>query len=192
MGENFVEVILTGTKTWIDGFVSGYLLGRMAKGHYWDAEKEGIECESLGEKLREACPFSHESRHYVLSEKLLPVFRELVEDSHCTKNHLSLVRGRDVKGLRFDFSALSHCKEAGGRIVKIFKGHDASLKFHWESELKETADPEAKGVELYAPDFEYELSGQGTVSGSVKSIMEFYKTCKNHSEIAVKNLRLQE
>ncbi len=49
---------------------------------------------------------------------------------------------------------------------------------HEDFHFEENRDPDAKGVELYAPTHHYELRGKGTVEGAVDGVVELYRYCR--------------
>jgi hypothetical protein len=100
--------------------------------------------------------------------------RSLVE-ALAGRTDLRLERLREVEGGSFPFEAKAYARD----VARTIKGalHDAlppgiSLEDLQESE---TVEPEAKGVELYAPVHDYVYRASGTVRGSLPGVLEMHR-----------------
>jgi hypothetical protein len=126
--------------------------------------------ESLSERLREVLGAK---THHVLFSPADPA-RRLVE-ALADRPDLRLERVREVEGGSFPFQVKAYSRD----MARAIKGalHDnlppgISLEDVQESE---TVEPEAKGVELYAPVHDYVYRASGTVRGTLPGLLEMHR-----------------
>lgn len=122
--------------------------------------------------------------------------RMLVE-ALAARSDLRLERLREVEGGSFPFEAKAYARDVARTIKSAL--HDAmppgiSLEDLQESE---TLEPEAKGVELYAPVHDYVYRASGTVRGSLPGVLEMHRRLREMEfcrpgEIAIEARAVEE
>ena len=76
--ERFHELVIEGRRGVAMGFVHGYLAGRELTDEIFDAEAEGVCCESFREKFREFLNPKRETIHLLVPEHLVERVRDLL------------------------------------------------------------------------------------------------------------------
>lgn len=151
-----------------------------------------LESESLSERILDA--LGAKTHHLLFSPG--DHARMLVE-ALADRSGLRLERLREVEGASFPFEAKAYARDVARTIKHAL--HDAlppgiSLEDLQESE---TVEPEAKGVELYAPVHDYVYRASGTVRGSLPGVLEMHRRleemefCKP-GEIAIEAREVEE
>jgi hypothetical protein len=128
---------------------------------------------SLADRILE---FLHAQSHHLVfaSEARVPELAQAIRES----SDLKMEGVREVLGGRFGFKAEAYNREIGQKI------HDA-LSSNLPPGIdcldleKEETNPDAKGVELFAPVHEYVYKARGTIVGTAPGILEMNRRlCK--------------
>ena len=85
MASRYHEVVIEGAKGRSYGFVEGFAVGRGLVGRIYDMEREGFDCESLRERVRELFNPSEETYHLLVRAAELPALREAGHEAHKRK-----------------------------------------------------------------------------------------------------------
>jgi hypothetical protein len=190
VSKRYIEAVIEGSRGWELGFISGFLYARGLGDQFFDAEKEGFDCESLRERLQDLFRRDSGIVHLLLPENLIDIVREAISMSE-KAGHPAIIRHeRPIQSGRFGFSVRIYSREHAQRIRALFENLPKGLKLTNSSGFKEHIDESAKGIELYAPAHEYELKGEGTVEGELEPLILFYRSCLkeelvNHTELAL-------
>lgn len=183
MAEAFVEAVVRGPKGWDVGFLAGFLRGRGCVGPLLDGEAEGLDCESLRERFSEWFDPRWDTAHLFLRAPDLPLLREAVAAASGGEGPLELLHEAPVAGLTFTFSFVVYSRELGARLRGLLEGLPAGAALGPGGELREQVDPEAEGVELYAPAHAYQLEGRGSVAGEFLPVLEVLRALRAFEQV---------
>jgi hypothetical protein len=183
MAERYVEMVIDGPSGWDLGFIRGFLRGRALGGGVLDAEAEGFDCGSLRERLREVLHPGRETLHLLVPEDLVPTVREAVAESKSAGHPMAIRHERPLTGARFKFEMRVSSREHGKRFLDRLQHLPAGARHAEGTRFDEKEDPNARGVELYAPTHEYELVARGGVEGDLLPVLELYRFCRGEDLI---------
>jgi hypothetical protein len=181
--ERYHELVIEGRRGLAMGFVHGYLAGRELTDEVFDAEAEGVCCESFREKFREFLNPKRETIHLLVPEHLVDKAKEALVRSGERDISLRLLHERVIDRLRFSYSFQVYSREHGRRIRSWFEEPPEGVTLSRKAVMAERIDPDAKGIEMYSPVHDYELKGKGTVEGAVRGVLEFYRLCRDEELI---------
>jgi hypothetical protein len=125
-----------------------------------------LEESSLADRILE---FLHAQTHHLVFASATRS-RELVEAIRGNTD-LKLEAIREVLGGRFGFKAEAYNREIGQKIHDALNT-DLPPGVDCVDLEKEKTDPDAKGVELFAPVHEYVYKARGTIVGTPPGILE--------------------
>lgn len=182
MTASFVELVIDGPSGWDLGFVRGFLHGRGLAGKIYNAEKEGFDCESIRENIRELLKGT-DTAHLLVPEELVDTVKEAMEASGKAGYPMTLRHERKIEGAGFSFSFETYSREFGDKIRNIFDQKRLGSEVKVDCIFEEKTDPDAEGVELYAPTHHYELTGHGDAKGSIPAVVDLYRKCRNEDLI---------
>ena len=185
---SYHEMVIEGVRGRALGFVEGYLAGRGHQGEVFDAEEEGFDCEPLGERVRELLRLSADTTHLLVPKSMVPLVREAAERASDRGLALAIHGERLLGGARFTFRFHIYSREHAVRIRKMLEKPPSGASLTADSRFEETLRPEAKGVEAYAPEHDYELAGSGAVEGSVDAVVSLYRRCRTEELLQLSKL----
>jgi len=166
----FFEVVLEGAPEAGRGFLCGLLLGAEHAGYLEFPPELAPAGRPLGARLRDFVGLSpHECRAVIdrtLRDRLVAVRDRLEGEAG-----LRLAAERPVRAARFHFRYQAFARRYGEQIQALVRELPAGLTVEG-GEPVETVDPEAKGIEAYAPGHEYEIQGEGSIAGRVDLVIE--------------------
>jgi hypothetical protein len=99
----------------------------------------------------------------------------LLVDALVARSDLRLERLREIEEGSFSFAAEAYARDVAQAIQGAL--HEALPPgiFLEDFQESETVDPEAKGVDLYAPVHDYIYRASGTVRGSLPGLLEMHR-----------------
>jgi hypothetical protein len=65
------------------------------------------------------------------------------------------------------------------------------VKIAYRKGPTETLDPKAKGVEMYAPEHDYELHAEGSATGGFADIFPFFRKAVDHPLVHAEDIHLE-
>lgn len=175
MNEQYYEVVIEGDLDLAKGFIMGFLAGRSIEGgvffdHACRIEDHEYETEPLLRLI-----------HTRGNNNTIIVGSGLFDLLSAALNRRPMIIALRIKKVRQVLSAAFDCRfrtysrEVGAEIKTIMddipEGVDGKSGF----EIHEKRDREGKGIELYSPLHDYELTGKGRMSGSVKGVLDLYQ-----------------
>lgn len=173
MNERYYEVVIEGNLDLMKGFVMGFLAGRGIEGGVFFDEACHIEGEcSTGPLLRLIGARDDNCIMIVgsgLHDLLVTALRK-----HEAVLPLRVRKVREVLSAAFICEFRSYSREVGAQLKEILSGIPAGANGKSGFEMHEKLDPEGKGLEMFTPLHDYELTGKGRISGSVKEVLDLY------------------
>jgi hypothetical protein len=192
MAGSFREFVIQGPRGWTVGFLQGYVRGRLPQGVAIDAEAEGCDVSSAGEKIRELVSRRSEIAHVLVRRDTLEVFREAIEVAATSGRDLHVQIERPIDSASFDFSFACFSREGAQRIQGYLKPMPEGVRLSADSRVEEFVDPEAVGAEAYAPAHDFEFRGKGSVLGDVEQVIRLHQLFVDDELIDAGPLRLRE
>ena len=173
MNKEYYEVVIEGHLELAKGFVMGFLAGRGIEGSAFFDEACHIKGEdATGPLLRLISAHNNVSTLIVgagLYELLVAALNR-----HPQVIALRIAKARRVLSAAFTCTFKTYSREVSAQIREILdcvpEGVDGASGF----ELQEKIDPDGKGHEFFTPLHDYELTGKGRISGSVKGVLDLY------------------
>ena len=182
-------IVVDGPDARLRAFTAGFLAGHGApRATVLHGPDIPVEPGSFGERLQARL---HGGRHEVL----------LVDASLAAALVAALAREADGIGLRvaehaaltggsFEFTAETPSREAATRIHAELQNVPAGVTL--ADQEREEVDPDAGGVELYAPVHAYTFRVKGRATGDVDGVLALHRRLKGLDFVSVEPLRLDE
>lgn len=108
-----------------------------------------------------------------------------------TKLPVTIHSVREVVGASFDFEYKTFSEEHGNELKKTFGDLPLELVMDPGYEPKEILNPDAKGVEAYAPLHHYEIKARGRINGPIRQVMDFYGLVEHNKLIELGPIKLK-
>jgi hypothetical protein len=182
MPERYYELAIEGPTGRTLGFVQGFLAGHEKGRRVLDAYKEGFDSDTLRERLREMFRPSMQTYHLLVPDDLLSLVEDAVREGVDRGMDIEIRDKRALAGARFAFSFQIFNREHGARCRSLFDPPPEGVTCA-DAQYRETIHPEAKGVEAYAPAHHYVLTGEGTVEGEIRAVLELHRKCRDEELI---------
>ena len=192
MAGSFHEFVIEGPRGWTVGFLQGYVRGRLPQGVAIDAESEGCDVSSAGEKIRELVLRRSEIAHILVRDDTLDIFREAIEVAAETGRDLHLQLERAIDSASFEFSFESFSRDGAQRIQGYMKPIPEGVQLSADSRVEQFVDPDAIGAEMYAPAHDFVFRGKGTLLGDVEQVIRLHRLFADDEWIDAGPLRLRE
>ena len=189
MDEKFYEITFEGPSGRTLGFVQGFLTARGEGGRILDAYREGFDCESLRERIRELFHPSKQTYHLLVPADLVPTVDEAVKEGRSRGMEIGVLERRNLFGARFSFSFETFSRDHGAALRALFEKPPPGATID-DLQIEETVHPEAKGVEAYAPAHEYQLEGKGTVQGELRAVLALHRQARDEELIKESQLEV--
>jgi len=170
MEKKYYEMVLDGP----DDLIKGYLLGFL--------NEKGLEGEIVFERelhMKKETALDHivrviydEDRFRIMIEE--NAGRQIIDSLANEKNlDIRVVSFRRITGAEFRVEFRVFSREMGIEYRKIFASLPEGVELP-EYRREEKIHPDAKGIEAYAPEHEYELKAEGIVRGRAREVLDFY------------------
>jgi hypothetical protein len=132
------------------------------------AEDAGVHVESLGERLLGLIGAGRHQLVLVVEEHAAALAQALEHAGAAAG--LRLAEHHRVAGARFDFAVEAFAREVAAAVRAALRPLPAGVTFASHEE-REEEHPEAKGVELYAPQHHYAYRARGRVTGVLDGVL---------------------
>lgn len=189
MDEQYDEVVIEGNLDLMKGFVMGFLAGRgMEGGVFFDAACHiGGEC-ATGPLMRLVSAHGNTNIVILGSELHDLLVAALNKPERAIPLHIK--KARPVLSAAFTCTFRTYSREVGAELKAIVSGIPGGVDREAGFKMHEKIDPEGKGVELYTPLHDYELTGKGRISGSVKGVLDLYQRLERFEVVELGALEL--
>lgn len=165
--EIFVELDLKGATEVGIAFVEGFRLATPEAEKVWYSHWEPLKSAGWLESLRERLG----ARVRVVLPATMADRIEAALDAH-PRVELGLERRRTIRDAVFEFDYTCYSRDDATSIRRLIEENLPDGLELEDYQVEEKEDPSAKGVELYSPAHEYELSGSGRYHGTVPAVFE--------------------
>jgi len=189
MNEQYYEVVIEGHFDLMKGFIMGFLAGRGIEGGVFFDQECHIEggC-STGPLMR--LIGARDNVSIVIVGSGLHDLLVAALNRHPHVIPLRIRKVRKVLSAAFNCKFRTYSREVGAELKDIVnripEGVDGKSGF----EMHEKLDPEGKGIELFTPLHDYELTGKGRISGSVKGVLDLYQRLERFEVVELGELEL--
>jgi hypothetical protein len=182
-------IVVEGPDTALRGFAAGFLAGRgEAPGAVLLGRDVGLEPGSFGERLH---ALLHGGRHEVLLvDARLGAALASALAGHEADLGIRLADHAVIASASFAFRAETPSREAASRIKAALHHVPAGVALT-DDELEEF-DPDAEGVELYAPAHAYSFRLSGRVTGTFDGVLAIQRRLRELGLVTVGRLALVE
>ncbi|MFH1279212.1 MAG: hypothetical protein ABIK65_12635 [Candidatus Eisenbacteria bacterium] len=196
MDRRFRVLLVHGPYPLVRGYIAGYLAGRSLSGKVYYCEKEKIEVdlgedEGLPEKLAEWIGFRRDQKTSLAVEEGIhgPVMEAL--KSAPPDLGISVEASRAVAVARFGVRFETYSTEEGAEIRELLENPPKGIVPLGDLRINEKHHKDAKGVEGYAPEHDYELKGKGTFAGSLDKVVEFRRRVLENPLVHCESIKLE-
>jgi len=180
-------IIVDGPDETVRAFVAGFLAGREADaGAVVYGSHLSLEHASLGERLRALLPGGRHEALLLADAGLAPALVSALE----AHGGLRVAEHVRLGAASFTFAAETPSREAAARIHGLI-GHPPPGVMLVDQE-REEVDPEAHGVDLYAPAHEYVFRARGRITGALDGVVAIHRQLRDTDFVTVEPIHLEE
>lgn len=189
MNKKYNEVVFEGSFELMKGFVLGFLEGKGIQGEAIFEAEHHIENESKFGQLLRFIGAKGDRTNLIVGAGLHDLIRQAIENRNL-KNDLKIVSVREITEAYFEFSYHAYSRKLGEELKTLFGSLPPGLRIEKASCLKETVNPDAKGIEAYAPLHEYEIEASGEIHGPVKEVIDLYGEAEHKDMVELGSIKL--
>jgi hypothetical protein len=179
------ELVIEGPRGWGIGFLSGYLSGCGSDQMVLDGEEEGFDVETLREQIREILVPTAEILHLVAPRAVVPHIHRAVKVAASRGRGMTIRHERVLTGASFSFEFCIYSRDHASRLRRRFDHLPPGARLTQGSHFTEVRDPDARGLEMYAPVHQYELRGEGGVEGDLEAVLPIFRLCRDEELVHV-------
>lgn len=170
----FNEVVFQGKPKVVRAFLSGLLLGAGRQSTVYFSFLDGVQHEGKAEHLAEIVGLRASNCHAIVDAETaiwLKGLARVIND----KTGLTITANRRIRSASMELHYQAYARRYEDEIMAALNNLPAGLKL---TGFKRGVriDPEAKGVEAYAPAHEFEATGKGAVTGPVDLMIELKRS----------------
>ncbi|MCH7495727.1 MAG: hypothetical protein IH825_06515, partial [Candidatus Marinimicrobia bacterium] len=171
-------------------FIRGIVAGSRSGASVLFNNEHDISRTTLGEKIKEFFDAPSTHTHLVVDESTASLIEDVLR-SEGEKLKLKIVSKLAVASASFKFKYKAYAENYGAMLKGIFEDLPESVTLSDDYEPKEEFHPESKGAEAYAPEHNYIIRGNGTVTGNLDALLELYARCSKEPLISIENIELE-
>jgi hypothetical protein len=182
-------IIVDGPEgTWrpfLAGFLAGRAVDRAAVVYGSDLP---LDHGSLGERLRALLPGGRREALLLVDAEIGPAVAEALRAAEDLG--VRVVEHARLAAAWFRFVAETPSREAAARIHALVTSPPPGVML--VDEEREELDPEAGGVELYAPAHAYTFRARGRVTGALEGVVAIHRQLRDTDFVTVEAIHLEE
>lgn len=189
MTERCCELVVEGHFDLIKGFIVGFLEGKGMRGAALFARDHHVRGDTELKQFFRLLTGHKDQVRVLVDESLC----QPLQDAFANVREalpLNLVSAREVAGARFSFAYEAYAREAGDELKGLFASLPPGVSIV-DYEVKEEVEPEAKGIEAYAPLHHYRIKATGRITGAVKAVIEFQDKLEEHPLVTLEGVLLE-
>ena len=190
MPESYSEIVVAAPMLLVKGFVAGVLVGEgLDPREVLFGEELPLKHAGLGEMLAEWMRFhQHESRLLVPQPMHADLRRRL--DQASTVIGLKVVSDRKVMSASCSFTFHVFARRQLEDFNALLAEMKDRLRVSEDYEPTVIEDAGAQGIELYSPAHAFEATGHGSVTGDLRSTLEFHRRASGFGWVQVGQCQL--
>jgi len=189
MNKKYNEVVFEGSFDLMKGFVLGFLEGSGIQGEAIFEAEHHIENESKFGQLLRLIGARGNRISLIVGAGLHELIRKAIENRGLY-NDLKIVSVKEITEASFEFSYHAYSRNLGMELKTIFGSLPSGLRIEKGRGPKETVNPQAKGIEAYAPLHEYEIEAKGEIHGPVKEVITLYGEIEHKDMVELGSIKL--
>jgi hypothetical protein len=182
-------IVVDGPEGTVWAFVAGFLAGRTV-------DREAVvygsdlplDHGSLGERLRALLPGGRHEALLLVDARIGPALSAALRAAGDLG--LRVVEHTRLGAAWFRFAAETPSREAAARIHRLVTRPQPGVVL--VDEEREELDPEAGGVELYAPVHEYTFRARGRITGALEGVVAIHRQLRDTDFVTVEAIHLEE
>ncbi len=192
MSKKYYEVVFEGNFDIICGMLEGFILASDKKWDWFSAKETDIETETLTEIIKEWASMKSRLHHIIMEEE----FHLKLQKACTNMGALKYIRpeftksAREIKSASFKFDGKAYAKKYGDEIKAILTTLPSGVNLENYKPV-ENIVKDAKGMELYAPEHDYNFQCDGVAKGEFSGILELREKLDAHPLVEVSKMRLQ-
>jgi len=189
MLSSYYEVDVEGSFDLVKGFVLGFIEGRQIEGEAIFGREHHVENEEKFGQLLRLMGVKGKTVRVIISCAL----HDLLEAALSRRKEeidIEIKNVRKISGASFEFEYKAFGETFGKELRETFGNLPQGLTMEPGYEPKEILNPDAKGVEAYAPLHHYEIRARGRVSGSIREIIDFYGRVEHNKLIELEPIKI--
>ncbi len=196
MKKKYYEIVFEGHYRAIYGLLEGFLLASNKDWDFYFSKKYGIHQETLAEVILEWITMKARLHHVVMDGEFYNAFESAIRNCDKCKNskfvHLKYIRSaKEIQNASFKFKAVTYGRKYGTEIKAIINNLPKECTLHEYNPIEKDRGEVGKGIEMYAPEHDYEFEASGRIDGDVKQVIELRKQFDDHPLIEVENIILE-
>jgi len=183
------SIVIKNNTNLVQGLMIGFVAGRGKNERIYHGKDYDIKPVHLQSSIIDLLGLGGQYTHYIIQDSLVEPITDLIKSLE-EEYGISLESVEEIDHLEFHFELKIYSKEIGDRALEIFrnKGDDINVTgFQPEEVVRE----DAQGPELYSPEHDYELTGEGDVQGEVQSLLSFYYRLKEIEQVHLSEITLK-
>ncbi|MFB3926077.1 MAG: hypothetical protein ACE14T_08480 [Syntrophales bacterium] len=188
MESKYYELVLEGRYELIKGFVLGYLEGKGIEGEAVFEQEHHIQSRGRLKQILRLLAVEDQAR-ILIGENLGRLLRDVLEKTG-RRLDIRIVSFREISTAWFTFRYQAFSRQFGDELKGLFANLPENVKLT-DYELKENIRREAKGIEAYAPEHEYEIKASGKIAGPAGPVIDFYDRAEHYPLIELDEIILQ-
>ncbi|UCG50853.1 MAG: hypothetical protein JSW58_11695 [Candidatus Latescibacterota bacterium] len=181
MAVTYYELVIKGSGRLLKGFVRGYQAAKSIK-------RGLIYCNDYPintHHLKEILTLRGDNVHLICAARLRSAFLKAVESAKDLE--FEVLSDQQITRTSLDFEFCTFNQDVASELKRIFRTLPVGLKLA-QYEPKESVDPDAKGVEFYAPAHDYRFEAKGTVEGDIEKLISFHAKLAAHEFVEVEDI----
>jgi hypothetical protein len=179
------ELLVKGHEEIIYAYLNGYMAGKKVK--------EGVilcnECPFQIHEFRELIRYHGGVVHIVVRAGLRQTVLSALRSAPASYG-FEIKKDRKITNASFEFKFETVSKKVAGGLKRMFTQMPAGLKLT-DFEPEEKFDPDAAGIERYAPAHHYKYEGSGTASGNVELLLDFHRRLSQNDFVELEEIVLE-
>lgn len=185
----FNEVVFRGKPKVVRAFLSGLLLGAGRRAVIYYSFLDGVQHEGKAEKLAEIVGVRTSDCHVIVDAGTAAWLTGLA-GGIAAETGLEITANRGISSATMEFRYHAYAQRYEDEIMAVLNGLPDGLKLAGLRRDVRT-DPDAKGVEAYAPAHEFEAKGSGSVHGAVDQLIELKRRLAAFPLLKVADIELK-
>jgi len=189
MLKSYYEVDVEGSFDLIKGFVLGFIEGRQIEGEAIFGAEHHVENEEKFGQLLRLMGIKGKTVRVIICCKLHDLLEEALRKRK-NEIQIEIKNVRKIAGASFEFQYKAFAETFGKELKETFGNLPEGLTMEPGYEPKEILNPDAKGVEAYAPLHHYELKAKGRITGPIREIIDFYGQAEHNQLVELGPIKI--
>jgi hypothetical protein len=181
------EIVIGGHREQVRAFVTGFLAGRAGEGGVFATDID-LEPDSLGQRLRELLAAGTHDAFFAPAATASALADAIVAHGADLGLRVESRRLVDSAEVAFEVEVFSRelAQQVRGALLTDFPDGVRIV----DPVQHETLDPDAKGVEMYAPAHGYVYRASGRIMGPLAGVLEMRRRARTIDFVTIKPLKV--